>query len=212
MKKFICIILSMIIVFSAFSVTSFATYTPKAEEAIKNLDFEKGVSFKLTYGASETLIMHRKDNKLALELIHDGVDFRMIADGNTAYLYFTKFPFFYFKAEGIADELFPSEFFDDSFFIDDSFFVVNFKENYTKTVNGVTYNVEKYTDEDDFVYEFYLIDDELKIVESSFDTNLLNRLEILSTEVDDKEFRPPFFAINITPIINFFYNIISTVI
>ncbi len=129
MKKFICIILSMIIVFSAFSVTSFATYTPKAEEAIKNLDFEKGVSFKLTYGASETLIMHRKDNKLALELIHDGVDFRMIADDNTAYLYFTKFPFFYFKAEGIADELFPSEFFDDSFFIDDSFFVVNFNDS-----------------------------------------------------------------------------------
>lgn len=203
MKKFICIILSMIIVFSAFSVTSFATYTPKAEEATKKLDFEKGVSMELSDG-NEIYTLYIKNNKFASEMDIYGHNAKTIYADRTFYLYFTAFPFFYFEIKDLEeisiDDLMP-----------DDLEEFEFVRGYQKTSGGKTYDIEIYVSNQNTTSEFCLLDGELISIETygtyEGNENYYSYLEIISTEVDDKEFKPPFFAINITPIINFFFDI-----
>jgi len=203
MKKLICIILSMIIVFSAFSVTSFASYTPKVEEAIKSLDFEKGVSMELLNETGE-YTLYVKDNKFASEIDIYGFKAKGIYADKTFYLYFTDFPLFYFKIEDIEEITIEN-------LIPDESVEFEFVREYQTTNGDTTYDVEIYVTEQNITYEVYLLDGELISIETygtyEGNENYYNYIEIISTEVDDKEFRPPFFSINITPIINFFFGI-----
>ena len=202
MKKAISVILTVILIFSSMSVLSFATYTPKAEEALKNVDLKNGASFIFINDYLEEYVeIHFIDSKTAVYLSSD-LDIKMIHVDNTIYMYLTNFPFFYYETEYYG-EFFPT---DELLFEDLS--GVEFAENYSKTVNGVTYNVEKYTNDIYEVIEFYFINDEIKIIECSYDEDYFTRLEI-TDEIDDKVFELPRLAINITPIINFFSNIFA---
>lgn len=196
MKKFVSIILSMIIILSAFSITTFA-YTPKAKEAIKNINFKDGLVLTITgYSESENIEIYFKENKAACNLSIDGFDLTVISIDDAFYVYLTKFPFFYFETN-IYEEIFPTDIFYDSEFEAD------YVENYIKTIDSTTYNIEKYAYDDENTVECYFLGETLKIIESKSE-DFLVRFEI-TTEINDEKFRLPPFAINITPIINLLF-------
>lgn len=199
MKKFLSVILSVILIFSAVSVTAFAAGTPKAEDILKSLDLEKGMEFEICVDYIPATTLWVKGNKVAAQMNIDGFDLKLILKDGTLYMYFTDFPFVYFEHEDAdmpeLDEAVSS-------LEIDGLFVESFEKEY----NSKTYYVEKYAAGDGATLEYYFLDDELKMVRSTDDENYTTEIEIISTEVDDDVFELPFFCFNITPILNLFFN------
>ena len=203
MKKVTFGILAAIMVFASFAVTSFATYSPKAKVALESIDIKKGAV--VSFASSETneyFEFYFKGSNVAVEISADKFDMKMISNDSTVYAYFTKFPFFYFELDAqppiidMEDFPFNSELLTDAEFI----------ENYAKTVSNNAYNVEKYMIDFDYTIEFYFIEDELRIIEAYDSDGKSTKLE-LTESIDENKFKLPFFAINITTIINFFFSL-----
>ena len=195
MKKFLSVILSLILILSAFCITASAAYEPKAEAAIKNFDFEKGVQFEFHIDGIPTTTLYVKGDKIASEMNVEGHNLKLILKGDSLYMYFTDFPFVYFEHKDsempeLKDALGTLEF--DAQFIEGSETVYKFETE--------TYYVEKYATDDGETIEYYFLGDELKLIKSTDDENATTEIEIVSTEVDDDVFELPFFSFNITPI------------
>lgn len=203
MKKFVSIILSMIIILSAFSVTSFATSDTQERNKI---NVENGICVRVNtsengYKSEHTL--YAKGDKMAMVTSVESIKVKIIFKENTVYVYFPAFPFFYFKEEGIEfptiDEL-----------LDNPVSDMELSDTYQQTINGVTYDVDFYTDDNDNWTKYFYENNNLKFIESLYETDgdySTAKFEIISTEVNDKVFRLPFFAIDFSVLSRFFSRI-----
>lgn len=208
MRKFLSLILSLLLIFSAFSVTAFADFdTPKAETTIENIDFEKGVSILFsTFSASDfpDSVLYIKGEMLAMETSVEGINVKLIIKNNLLYIYFADFPFFYYKEENIDISEYTAIF--ENINMD-----AEFSKNYQETLDGITYDIEEYITADGELLRYYIFEGNLKyaeIISKANDEYSHIKLEILSTELDNSIFEPPFFSFDITPILDFFINLV----
>ena len=202
MKKFLSVILSVILILSAFSVCASGFDELKAEQMLKD-----GISMRITTrgeGYSSESTVYYKDGKMAMEANVEGIDLKLICKNDTAYLYLLKLPFFHIKQEGLELPDFLSEI--KNMEVPEE----EFSRTYQETVNGVTYKVDEYLTEDNEIVKYYYIGDELKIIDTSngdFDNFSATKAEILSTKLDDSVFELPFFSLDISPILEFIMNL-----
>lgn len=195
MKKFLLVILSLVLILSAVCVTAFAADKPKAEDAI-NFNLEKGLQFEIRIDDIPTTMLYVKGDKIASEMKVEGYNLKLILKNNSFYMYFTDFPFVYFEHK---DSEMPD--------LQDALGTLQFDAEFVEAVEteyqSEIYYVEKYATDDGVTIEYYFLDDELKLLKSTDDENVTTEIEIVSTEVDDDVFELPFFAFNITPIFEF---------
>lgn len=204
MKKLLSVVLSVIMILSAACVTAFATETHYAEDAIKSLDFEKGIKFEIRITDIPLTVLYVKGDKTAAEMSIDGHNLKLILKDNTLYTYFTDFPFIYFELKNtdmpeLEETLGTLEI--DALFI----------ESYEAEYDSKIYYVEKYASDDSMTLEYYFLDDELKMIRSNDDENYTTEIKIISTEVDDDVFDLPFFSFNITPIFEFLSSLFNQI-
>lgn len=205
MKKLLSVILSAILILSAFSVTAFAADEPKAEEAIKNFDFEKGVQFEFRIDGIPATTLYVKGDKIASEMNVEGHNLKLILKGDSLYMYFTSFPFIYFKhKDADMPELEEA--------LGTLHFNAQFIEAFEAEYSSETYYVEKYMTDDGGFLEYYFLDDELKIIRSTDgETTSSTEIKIVSTELDDDVFELPFFSFDITPIFELLVSFIEMI-
>lgn len=205
-KKLLSLLLAATLVFSMFSFTAFAEETTRTEQWFEKHSDE--FHFKATLDVDETIEyeVYVKNGKMKLKNMPSGdskVD--MIYDGEKCIIYYSRFPFLYFAFT--LDE-FDADSFEDLLPTDTAFTYVS---STTKTLGSKEYYVELITNDEIYdestsdVYEYWFDGEELVMITVADDPDI--ELEIISTEINDSEFKPPFFSINLTPFLEFFLRI-----
>lgn len=224
MKKFLSILLAVILAFSALTMVSFAeettdppTDTPDVptdiydsmyakwvDEYLNSGFFNNEISMKISVFSSEfdsPFYAFIKNGKMVVDIPHKigpfNTNLKLIADSNNErfQVYSTLFPLFYLKYD--VDSSSFNDIFDEKF-ADYSDFVL---DSVSKVqVSGTEYYVEKMSGN----LSAYFKDGELvrlELIEA--DSNVLT-FEI-SYSVSDKDVNLPFYAfIDVTPIFDFF--------
>lgn len=208
-KKLLSLLLAATLVFSMFSFTAFAEEATRTEQWFEKHHNEfhmKFLSINLD-GEKYTYEVYLKNNKSLMENVpfSDGIYVNLLFDGEKYFLYPTKFPFIHFELP-VEEEYVP----DDDLLsgIEELYYL----GSYTETIDSKEYYIEKFTDDEYYcaystLFEFYFEGDELKMIVADKDYDM--RAEIISTEIDDSEFEPPFFSINLTPFFEFLLRLFS---
>ena len=199
-KKILSLLLSATLIFSMFSLTAFAQETTKAQTWIENHAHEIHFKTISNFDNSENVYeFYVKNDKMLIKNapMENFINLDVLYDGESYYIYPSKFPFLHFMiTDGTgynpAQDIIPTS-------LDGYYFI----KSYTKTINSKEYYVEAFNDFEEYngyssLIEFIFEDDELKFIASDDDFD--SRIEIISTQVDDSVFEPPFFSINLTAI------------
>ncbi len=205
-KKLLSLLLAATLIFSMFSITAFAEEATRTEQWFEKHSDE--IHFRGTTDVDETIVyeVYIKNGKLKLENMPSGdctVD--MIYDGEKCIVYLSRFPFLHF--EFMLDD-FEADSFEDLFPIDT---FLTYVGNATKTVGSKEYYVELLTGDEVYdenhstVYEYWFDGEELVMIKAAYDPDM--KVEIISTEIDDGEFKLPFFSINLTLFFEFLFRI-----
>lgn len=196
MKRAISVILAAILVFSVLSVSAFATDSRKDFEWYEENGFKAKFSVCVAGETTEYTVWY-KNSKAAILMNQFGTEFKMIYKNNTVYLYPAEFPFIHIAIDVEEENLVydPSK--------------IENKE-LTRTYTSGEYTVEEYIVIDEEYFNdaitakfYYDSNNELKKIESIESENQYTTMEILETEISDKEFDLPIFSVNIMPIIEF---------
>lgn len=213
MKKLISIILTAVILLtSAFSLTAFATESPKTDDLLNKLETEDELCINFTSGQSTIFSflgknpankIALKDNKISYEVDNGFVTIRVVANDSGVYAYIPSVPYFYVKLDtkilaltSIKDLL------DKSSNITQGF--IQYVDSYNETVDGKEYYVEEYNDREYVTSKFYYVGDELKMlkVENSLTKSVqYTYFDGIAFEAEDELFKVPTLAIDVTPIL-----------
>ncbi len=207
MKKIFSIFLMSVILFvSVFCVNAFAqeqTRTEKWTQNVSDYEFKMRVTTE-TNNNKETSEMYYKEGKLAATIdipYSDNINIKLkvIIKDSYVYMLFSDFPVFHFKFKADED-MFPSSEIGE----------LEFVKSYEEQNGSVTYYVEEFSDENNTVCKYYFSGDYLVKIKTTgideYGDSLSSTLEFLTYEVNDSVFRIPFFSINISPIIDYFYS------
>ncbi len=211
MKKILSVILSALIILSAFSAGAFATEaeSTRYEKWCETHNINDGISVKIHTRANNMLIslfgavIHFKDGKMAVEAEFDGKEFKAVTKDDDLCIFMTKLPIFHYKIKG--DELFGS--IDMDLTLDEN---TAFVESYETEVNGKALFVEEYLYDEGsqpMTFKFYFDGDELIYFgaeETIADMDFELYFEILSFEVDDAVFKMPAFSLDVTFLVDLF--------
>lgn len=178
--------MAMIFALSAFSVIGYAEgetteiYEPKAEKWFVDLNETRELHIRMR-GESGNSDMYFKGDSVVLTLrINDFVSAVMVQSPEGEYLYFSHFPFFYMDF--------------DEYFVGPSWYEMGFGISdleFVRSYSSGNYLVEEYIDPDtNEITSYWLINGEVKYIESPG-----KRLEIVSTQVSEKEVSLPWYAI-----------------
>ena len=214
MKKITSILLTVILVFSACRMLSFAQETENTDTTadIKDSmtakwfrnnnmnDFDKmELAFKATAFSGEiasTSTMYIKDSKIAIEApLEFGfltVNSKIILDigRRSISAYSPSLPIFYISFDGIGD--YTEDFTQFPIFEDPDLILED-------TYNESGYYVEKMKNTaEDFYNCYYFKDGELKFIETYDSDVKTSSVEIISCDVSEKDVSVPAFAINLT--------------
>lgn len=206
-KKLLSLLLAATLVFSMFSFTAFAEEKTRTEQWFEKHSDEFHLKATMDFDETIEYEVYTKNGKMKLENMPSGdskVD--MIYDGEKCIIYYSRFPFLHFEFP--LDD-FEADSFDDLFPMTDIAFT--YVGSTTKMLGSKEYYVELITDDEIYdestsvVYEYWFDGEELVMITDANDPDI--KLEIISTEIDDSEFEPPFFSINLTPFFEFFLRI-----
>ncbi len=212
MKKIISIILAVILITSAFSLTAFAAETPKTDALLDKLETEDELCVEFTSGQSTIFSflgknpankVAVKNNEISYEIDNGFVTIRVVANKAGVYAFIPSIPFFYVKLNSkilaitdIKDLLEKTSNLTQGF--------IQFVNSYNETFEGTEYYVEEYNDREFVTSKFYYIGDELKIlkVENSKTKSVqYTYFDGISFAAEDELFDVPVLAIDVTPIL-----------
>lgn len=224
MKKLLSLALTVaIIIISVLSFNAFAAETTKTEALLDKMNTAQEISVTLRTGSSPeygsdygvTTTVGIKGDKLAFNLNNGFVNMRAVVTENKIIGFLPAFPIFCLE----ADSPFESENGVWSVIEDLSDITMLFLyhvDDYNETVEGTEYYVEEFNDREFVTSKFYYIGDELKIFrveDVQKNTVQYTYFDEIAFEVADSFFDTPGFAINITPIMKFFFSsLIETIL
>lgn len=193
MKKFLSLILALILVVSVYTTCAYA-------DGSQLPDFsETGGEFYITDPDNGTLHLYIKNEKFLLEgyalpLFNDiKIKINALIDGEYGYIYLTSFPLFHIKVPVGEME-----------YIDPNDFEQAYIKSYNEKIGNTTYYVDEYTI-DNKLTKIYYLNNEFKFCKSIND-GYTTTLTLESTTVDDKTVEIPFYSIDITFIFNWIFN------
>lgn len=212
MKKIISIILSVILIASAFSLTAFAAESPKTDALLDKLETEDELCVNFTSGQSTIFSflgnnpsnqIAVKNNEISYEIDNGFIVIRVVANKAGVYAYIPSFPFMYVKLDSkilaitdVKDLLEKTSNLTQGF--------IQFIDSYSETVDGTEYYVEEYNDREFVTSKFYYIGDELRIlkVENSKTKSVqYTYFDGIEFTANDELFDVPVLAIDVTPIL-----------
>ena len=213
MKKITSIFLTVIILLtSVFSLTAFATESPKTDALLDKLETEDELCISFTSGQSTIFSflgknpankIALKDNEISYEIDNGFVTIRVVANDRGVYAYIPSIPFFYVKLDSkilaITD---IKALLEKTSNITQGF--IQYIDSYNETVDGQEYYVEEYNDREFVTSKFYYIGDELKMLKvenSSTKSVQYTYFDGIAFEAEDELFEVPVLAINMTPIL-----------
>lgn len=210
MKKTISIILSVILIISAFSLNAFAA-TTKTEALLNKLNTEKEVAVTLTAGdipifganSDATDTVYIKGDKAAYDYNAGFINARLVLDDDEIVAYLPVFPYVHVKLDstaigsvdiwGIINEA-----------TNITLGVLNYVKSYEEEVDGKKYYVEEFNDRAQVTSKFYYDGDDLKILKvTDAKTGSVQNtyFEDISFEVDDSIFELPLISFDLTPVL-----------
>lgn len=194
MKKFLSIILTAVFILSVFSFNSFAAETTKTEQWINNNINPVEVGMNVTINDENNTTIYIKDKMIAGTVpLFENLKVNIIAKDNCLYLYLKYLPFFHIKFENVTDEVLGLDTVKP--------YNLTFVESYDVTISSQKYFVEQFITKEEETIKYYFLEDELKfIVADTYQNGYPEqvRIEILTTDVDEKVFELPFFSIDVT--------------
>ncbi len=212
MKKIISIILAVILITSAFSLTAFATESPKTDALLDKLETEDELCVSFTSGQSTIFSflgknpsnqIAVKNNEISYEIDNGFIVIRVVANKAGVYAYIPSFPFIYVKLDSkilaitdIKDLLEKTSNLTQGF--------IQFVDSYNETFEETEYYVEEYNDREFVTSKFYYIGDELRMlkVENSKTKSVqYTYFDGIEFNASDELFEVPVLAIDVTPIL-----------
>ncbi len=208
MKKFTSTVLTVIIlIISVFSVNAFAQEQTRAEKWMQNFgNHELEIKATSYYAGQKTVskLYIKGKNIAAISTLplskHYTAEIKAVIKDGYSYLYLTSFPFLHIKVKT-----------DDNIFQSINPIELIYLKSYELQDGSTTYYVEEFTYKNsDALIKYYFVGDKLMRIESDgtdeYGDYSSSVIEILSDNVDDSKFRVPFFSINISPLIDYFYS------
>ena len=213
MKKTLSVLLaSIILIMSVFSLTAFATESPKTDALLDKLETEDEFCVNFTSGQSTIFSflgknpanqIAVKNNEISYEIDNGFIVIRVVANKAGVYAYIPSFPFMYVKLDSkilaIAD---IAELLEKTSNLTQGF--IQFVDSYNETFEGTEYYVEEYNDREFVTSKFYYIGDELRIlkVENSKTKSVqYTYFDGIEFTANDELFDVPVLAIDVTPIL-----------
>ena len=212
MKKIISIILAVILISSAFSLTAFAAETPKTDALLNKLETEDELCINFTSGQSTIFSflgknpanqIAVKNNEISYEIDNGFIVIRVVANKAGIYAYIPSFPFMYVKLDSkilaIAD---INDLLEKTSNLTQGF--IQFVDSYNETFEGTEYYVEEYNDREFVTSKFYFDGDELvmlKVTDASTLSVQYTYFDEITFEVEDDFFNVPKGAFDLSPIL-----------
>lgn len=188
MKKILSLILAAVISFSIFSISAYG-------DGPQPPDFStiSGV-FYSTDSNNHSYRIYMKNGRFLAEgcELFKGIKINFLYDGDYYYIYPTVFPLFHIK---LSTDEYGYPIFNTA--------EETFIESYEEKIGNTTYYVEKYEFEES-VIKYYYSDNEFKFAETTDEYDSYTTT-LISTEVDDRILRMPFYSIDLTFILELIY-------
>lgn len=209
MKKIISIfIATVILMMSAFSINAFAD-TPKTEELLNQIS-ESNEAYAIITNAENAVLNSNnfiafKDDMNYFDFNIGMITIRLLSVGDYTYIYMPKFPLYYIKFDRIFGvDISSEEELIEVVGLPNSKF--QYVKSYEETLDGKTYYVDEYIDDYGEPIKYYYYNDILEYVVSitSDGTSYTLTVEEFSLDVDDDNFSPPKFALDVSFLIGFF--------
>lgn len=212
MKRFLSVILAMVMLVSCFCINAFAAETPKADALLDRLETEEEVLVTINSGSTMLFgflpsdiqnTVAVKGNSIAYEYTAGFLKVRIIASEEGIYAYVPTLPFFYVKLD--TNPLENADIWQlvkDAANLTQGF--MRYLESYNETVDGKEYYVEEYDDREFVTTKFYFDGDELKMLkveDSSTHSIQYTYFDEIAFEVDDSFFEVPTGAFDLSPIL-----------
>ncbi len=206
MKKTLLSVIFALSLSVMFFVTASATETTKAEEWYNETHAVTGMIMEVTAEAEGVEVketLYSKGEKSAAEVMVGNSLIRIITDSKDIIIFSPDMPYIHIKYRGMAEDIISSIPMPDT-----SIFLPTFVEAYEETVGETVYYVEEFVyEEENIVYKYYFIGDELDKIDALGKENgvtVNTVMDIISYEVDDSVFKVPWYSINIAFLVKLF--------
>lgn len=210
MKKTLSIIMSVILIFSVFSLNVFAADT-KTETLLEEINENKEVAVTLVagdiplFGANSDArdIIYLKDDKAAYEYKAGFINVRVVIDDGDIVAFIPAFPYVHVKLDTLAiGDIDTWELVNKLTNL--TVGVLNYVDSYEETFEGKTYYVEEFNDRAQVTSKFYYEGDALKVlVVTDAKTHSVQNtyFDDISLDVDDSIFKLPLISFDMTPVL-----------
>ena len=210
MKKTLSIIMSVILIFSVFSLNAFAAAT-KTETLLDKINENKEVAVTFTAGdiplfganSDSTDTVYIKGDKVAYEYNAGFINVRVVADDGEIIAFLPVFPYIHVKLDTVAIGSFDIwNLIERATSV--TLGVLNYVDSYEEEFEGKTYYVEEFNDRAQVTSKFYYEGDDLKVlVVTDAKTHSVQNtyFDEISLDVDDNIFKLPLISFDMTPIL-----------